>query len=183
MDIKKLLHSFLLLLLVSLSAFSCKGAEPKAGAKGDTIILARSDSSFTIEAGKAYYQTAVVTTGEKIISGKKLLLLLDEPVIGQNPDGVYEVYICREQCTISILSSSSPGFVNLVDLYALAVNDPPKSLTIDITKKIAEWTKTGQALPSFFVTIVFRGNIMPGNVESVNTGKITVKGMRVVQEN
>lgn len=183
MDIKKFLYSLWLSLLVSLSASSCKGAEPKAGAERDTSILARSDAAFTIESGKAFYQTSVITTGEKISAGKKLLLLLDNPVIGQNPDGVYEVYICRETCNVSDLSSSSPGFVNVIDLYVLTEKDPPTSISIDITKNIAGWTKAGEPFPSLMLTIVFRGNRMPGNVESVKAGKITVRGMRVVQEN
>jgi hypothetical protein len=177
----RMFYSSVLVMFIGLYGSSCKGAERNATAR-DTNILARSDRSFSIETGKAFYQTVVATTGEKVKKDKKILLLLDDPRIGQGPDGVYEVYVCREKCDINMLLPSHPGFVNVLDLYSLTVTEPPKHLLIDLTRKTVELVKKGQPFSSLYVTVLFRGNLLPGNVESKAAGQMTIMGMRVVQE-
>ena len=178
----KVFYSSVLAMLVCVFNFSCKGGERNSTADRDTSILARSEQSFTLETGKPFYQAILISSGKKLSGGKKVFLLLDEPAILQNPDGVYEVYVTPEKSDVKMLSPSHSGFVNVLDLYALTVSEPPNYLSVDLTKKLVELAKDGQPFQSLNVTILFRGNVLPGNVESKKAGRMTVKGMRVVQE-
>ncbi len=181
----KVYYGAVLVVLVCLSASSCKGAERNSTDGKDTIILARSDQSFTIDSGRPFYQVKLTSTGQKLSEGKKVFLLLDTPRIMQNPEGVYEVYVTRESSDVKMLLSSDPGFVNVLDIYGLTVNEAPKLLSIDIdlTKKLVGLAaKAGQPIPPIIVIILFRGNVSPGNIESKQAVQMTVKGMRLVQE-
>jgi hypothetical protein len=179
----KMFYSSVLAMSVCLFSFSCKGAERNRAIGKDTSILALNEQSFTIEIGKPFYQATLISSGKKLSGYKKVLLLLDHPVILQNPDGVYEVYISPETNDVKMLSPSHPGFINVLDLYALTVSEPPNYLSIDLSKKSVELAKDGQPLQPLNVTILFRGNGLPGNVESKKAGQMTVKGIRVIQEN
>lgn len=178
----KVFYSSVLAMSVCLFNFSCKGGERNQSTGKDTSILARSEQSFTIETGKPFYQAILISSGKKLSGDKKILLLLDDPAIRQNPDGVYEVYVTLETNDVKMLSPSHPGFINVLDLYALTVSEPPNYLSVDLTKKSVELAKDGQPFQSLNVTILFRGNVLPGNVESKKAGQMTVKGMRIVQE-
>ena len=182
MGTTKVFYGAVMVMFVCLLDFSCKGAERNVATDNDTVVLAQSEQSFTIDTSKIFYQTKVMATGKKVTGDKKILLLLDDPAIAQNSDGVYEIYVCPEKCEVNILSSSHPGFVNVVDLYALTVSDPPDYLSVDITRKTSEWIKVGQPFPSIYITVLFRGNRLPEKIESRQAGQMVVAGMRVVQK-
>lgn len=182
MGTTKVFYSAVLAMFICLLNFSCKGAAKNITGDKDTNILARSEQSFTIETGNPFYQVIVVTTGKKVTGNKKILLLLDNPMIGQNPDGVYEVYICLEKCDINTLSSTHQGFVNVLDLYALTMSDSPNYLLVDLTRKTSEWVKDGQPFPSLYITVLFRGNMLPENIESKKAGQMSIAGMRIIQK-
>lgn len=182
MGTAKIFYSSLLVMFVCLAGTSCKGAQRNVTVGSDTSILGVSKQSFTIETDKPFYQMALQSSGKKLSVDKKILLLLDKPDVIQNPDGVYEVYVSNETIDVKMLSSSHPAFVNLLDLYALTVNDPPKFLSVDLTKKLDALVKDGQLLSPLTVTILFRGNALPDNTESKQAGQTLVNGIRIVQE-
>ncbi len=168
--------------MTGLFGFSCKGAEQNSSSVIDTSILARSDQPFTIETNKTFYQLKLISAGKKFSGNKKLTMLLDAPSVLKNPDGVYELYVSGETNDVKTLSPSHPAFVTVLDLYTLTVSDPPNYFAVDLTKKAIEWAKDGQPLPLLNVTILFRGNGLPGKIESTQTGQMAVKGIRIVQD-
>ena len=178
----KLFCSHAALMFLCLYFSSCKGAQRNASAESDTTLLAANDQSITINADKTFYQAALLSSGKKFSAGKKVLLLLDAPSVLQNPDGVYEVYISGEKIDVKTLSSSHPGFINVMDLYVLTEKDAPRYLSFDLTKKIMTWANDRQPFPPLTVTILFRGNVLPGNQESKQAGKMTLKDIKIVQE-
>lgn len=182
MKIGNTLYRSMLMILLSMCFFSCTGTAHNASVKSDTSILAAYDHPLLINSDTPFCQVNLVSSGKKLSAGKKILLLFDDPLVLQNPDGVYEVYVTREKIDLKNLSSSNPGYINVLDLYALTVTDPPNYLSIDLTKKSVQWAKDGQALAPLIMTILFRGNTMPDNLESKNAGQMKVQRIRVVQE-
>ena len=178
MGLCRMSNSTILIIIICLAASSCKGAERNTTTGKDTSILATHEQSFTIDSVTPFYQARLISTGRKLSADKKVILLLDDPTILQNPDGVYEVYLSQEIIDVKMLVSSHPTFVNVLDLYALTVADPPKYISVDLSKA-AEIFKNDPSRP-IIVTIVFRGNILPGNIESKKAGKMRVRGMRMV---
>jgi hypothetical protein len=174
--------SSLLVMIVCLAGTSCKGAERNITPVSDTSIIAASKQAFTIGTDKPFYQVALLSSGKKLSADKKILLLLDDTKVLNNPDGVYEVYVSGETTDVKMLSSSHPAFVNLLDLYALTANDPPKFLSVDLKGKLTALVKDGQLLSPITLTILFRGNMLPDNTESKQAGRMMVKGVRVIQE-
>lgn len=175
-------YSFAWGMLLCLCSFYCKSEQRNESAFKDTNVLARNEKSFTINSDTSFYQAGLISTGQNLSGTNKILLLLGDPRVMQNPDGVYEVYASREAIDAKMLSSTHPGFVNVLDLYALTVNNPPNYLSVDLTKRLAELAKDGQPIFPVTVTIVFRGNALPDSSKSTQAGRLSVKGMRIVQE-
>lgn len=178
----KVRSGFAGLMLICLFNSSCKGAERNSANGRDTSVLAANEQSFTIGTDRAFYQAELRSTGKKLSAEQKVFLWMDAPSVAQNPDGVYEVYITPEKSDVKMFSSSHPGFVNVLDLYILTGGAVPSFLSVDLTKKMQALGKAGHPLPPLFVTILFRGNSLPGNVESKQAGQLSLEGIRVVQE-
>ncbi len=173
---------FVWFLVISLYSISCKGAERNAANDKDTTILARSVQSFTISNDRPFYQAEFISTGKKLSGNMKTVLLMDAVSIAKDPDGVYEVYITAEKSGLNLLSSSHPGFINVLDTYVLTAASSSNDLSIDLSKRVSDWAKDGQSFSSLVVTILFRGNKLPTGAESTQAGQLAVKGMRIVQQ-
>lgn len=178
----KVFCRFVLVIFVCMIFTSCKGGEQKTSAKSDTAILAAYDHPFTISADTPYCQLSLVSSGNNLSGGKKIILFFDEPKVRQAPDGVYEVYITTGKNDIKSFSYSHPGFVNVLDIYELTAIDPPKHLSLDLTKISNQWEKDGLSLPNLFVTILFRGNKKVNNVESKLAGMLEVQRLRIIEQ-
>lgn len=170
-----------LMTIVSLSSLPCKAGHKKPIDK-DTIVLARSTQGFTIDSTQPFYQVNI-QPDEKLFfdPAKKTLLIFDAPVVTLNPDGVYEIYITRDKSELKSFQPGLPGFVNLMDIYALTVPEPPSLLSADISWHL-EGVKKNEPLPPFVVSILFRGALLSGTRETKQAGIMTVKGIRIVQE-
>ena len=184
MNSSNLFYSSLMVLMMCLDGASCKGAERNAVTDKDTSVLARNEHShsFIIDNSSTFFQEKLISTGKNFSGDKKLVLLLDDPKLTQNPDGVYEVYITKEKTDVKMLSSLHSGFVNVLDFYVLTTSAPPKSLSVSMSKLTGGWAEKGQPLAEVYVTVLFRGNVLADGTESKKAGQMSVKGIRVVQE-
>jgi hypothetical protein len=151
--------------------------------RNDTSIIARSDKSFTIDRETTHFQVTLQSTGKKVTGNRKIMLVLDDAKLKENPDGVYEVYVSLQPYDIGSLNSKKTSFASVLDLYSLTAIDASKNISLDITKNVSRWAKDGSPSPHLVVTIVFRGNKLADNSESNRAGKFSVDGIRVVQEN
>jgi hypothetical protein len=175
-------YGMVMTMAISLSS-SCKAAERKTASYRDTMILAKSIQPFTIDGSKPFYQVELKPVGPQLYdASKKIWLLLDDPQVIQDPDGVYEVYITPKPADIKMLASANPGFINVLDIYALTAGEPKKYLVNDLSKHMGKWMKEGQPFPPLVITVLFRGTLLPDNSESKKAGQMTVKSMRIVQE-
>jgi hypothetical protein len=170
------------LLFVGMFNVSCKGAEPHSIASGnDTLILAAIAPSFSLNTEKSFYQAKLTSSGKKVLTNKRTMLLLEDITISENPDGVYELYLSGEMNDKNLLSPSDSCFINLLDLYALTDSNNRNNISIDITKKISRNVIVGEKFPELTVTILFRGNILPDKADSKQAGRISVKKIKVIQ--
>ncbi len=182
MNTGKVFYGAVLGMIVGMSGSSCKGAERNSTPDKDTSVLARSAESFTINSAQPFYQGKLESSGKKLSPDKKTVLMLDQPKVDQTPDGVYEVYLTAEKSDTKTLSASHPGFVNVLDLYSLTTEAPPDYISVDLTKILIGLSKSGQALTPLYVTVLFKGNVMPDNsMASTQAGKLSIKSIRVVQ--
>lgn len=178
----KLLYRIVMAVALCLLYSKCKASVQK-GTNADTVILAENVKPFSIDGSQPFYQVSVKAVEKKLYDNtKKIFLLLDDPHVTQNPDGVYEAYISMQKSDIKTLTPDKPDFVNVLDLYSLTSSQGKKHLSIDISKNMVQFVKAGNQFPPVVITILFRGNSLPGNSESENAGQITVKGVRIIQE-
>jgi hypothetical protein len=173
----------IVMVAVSLSFSTCKAAEKKTGPYRDTVVLAKSAQPFTIDYNKPFYQAELRPTElQQYDPSKKIWLLFDDPQVMQDPDGVYEIYITMLPADIKVLGPAMPGFVNVLDLYSLTNPEPKNYLVNDLSKHMEKWMKERQPFSPLFITVLFRGTLLPGNGESKKAGQLMIKGMRIVQE-
>jgi hypothetical protein len=173
----------IMMVALHLSFSSCKAAGKKMGPFKDTVVLAKSIQSFTIDYDKPYYQVELRPTElQQYDPSKKIWLVLDAPKVMQNPDGVYEVYVTMLPADVKQLAPGMPGFVNVLDLYSLTNPEPKDFLVHDLSKHMERWTKERQPFSPLFITVLFRGTMIPGSGESKKAGQITIRGMRILQE-
>jgi hypothetical protein len=173
----------IVMVATNLSFSSCKAAEKKTGPYNDTIVLAKSTQPFTIDNNKPFYQVELRPTElQQYDPAKKMWLLLDDPKVAQSPDGVYEVYITILPADVKVLGPTMPGFVNVLDIYSLTAPEPKNYLVNNLSKHMEKWMKERQPLSPLYITVLFRGTVLPGNGESKKAGQLMVKGMRIVQE-
>ena len=148
----------------------------------DTTLLARVDKPHTFEGVPAIFNFIFSEKSRNLYdSNGKTWLLFDDPLITEKPDGVYEIYVSdRSPNTIS-LKSTSPDFVNVLDLYSITAPGASQVIGVDISSHLKNIYAQKHQLPNIYVTLVFSGNLDTNGRQSKNAGKLQLGGIRLLQ--
>jgi hypothetical protein len=142
----------------------------------EEIEIAVSDQTFFIGSSKT--STTIYTKTNsyiKHIDGKKYFIVFKNMIVNKLPDGVYEVYLDSKKQKSATLHSGLPAFISVLDLYT----PHGDLLKMDITTVINKLLTTRKQIRGFYLTILFRGNSLPGAGKSANAGNIRFKGISI----
>lgn len=150
----------------------------------DTLVLYQKDSLFAIGTVPSIFPVRFSAAARAALptasSNTKTWLLLYHPQIVAMPDGAYEIYTTATPPTQSSeLTPTHPSFVGVLNLYDQTGPDARNYVAIPIVKPLHEIWK--QSLPSFYITLLFRGNTLASGEASKAAGTIRFAGLRIVQ--
>lgn len=171
----------ILLVLFTFSA-ACKMPPANMSMQVDTTILAASAKPITISGDEPVCDLRLdIIKGSRYNSAASFLLFLDKPSMPRPPEGIYEVYVSPRRLSKRELHPESPYFVSVLDTYSLTSGDEPTSLTLDLHSSRGILSQYLARSSFFIVTILFRGNTIPGNGMAKDAGKISFQGVRIGQ--
>jgi hypothetical protein len=98
--------------------------------------------------------------------------------LNKSPDGVYEIYLSAESIDKKTFSPSSPYFINVLDVYTIS-SGKNKTISLDITENIKKLLQVNSNPPSYFVTLLFRGNQLKDNTASTNAGELKIGSIEI----
>ncbi len=166
-------------------AVSCIFAERKSWQKrlpiNDTILVAESHQSLAINKRAPVHQVRLTTVNSIPLSGNQKFCLLIKGVEMQTPpEGVYEVYLTEQQEDKQGLTPESNLFINVIDTYTLTDKNAGIDFCLDASRNIAVLSKRNRLPSNFYVTVLFRGNMLPDKKEVTNAGSLTIGKMQLV---
>lgn len=159
-----------------------KGVQGSTTLDSDTTILLTKDTLLIVGQQPAICRLQLPLSFEKSYDDShSAFLIFHHPVVIKAPDGVYEVYVTHQKPDIGSLTYKSSEFTGLLDLYTLTEPDAKNYLVININKTLKIAFNKSE-LNEIYVTIIFRGNILPGGTNSDQTGKLTIRGLSIFQK-
>ena len=170
------------LLLILFAINSCfihnnadgKGDEPA----GDTIVLVKKGEAYTLDSKAPVIQVSIPIPAGLEKRGEKFFLKLKDASLKEAPDGIYEIYITAGKVSKEKLDTQNPGFVDVVDTYALNSNPDKKDTRVDISRIVKRFSgKSG--LSNLYLTMRYRGNRLPDGRESANAGNLSFGSVSV----
>ena len=172
--------------LLVMLAISCIFEERRSQQKllpiNDTILVAESHQLVAINKNARLQQVRLIKVNSFPVSGnKKFCLLFNDVQMQSAPEGVYEIYLNKRKEDSLALEPGSKLFVNVVDTYMLKEKKGEHSFCLDASGGIAVLAINNNLPPDFYVTVLFRGNLLPDKKEATNTGSLTIKGIQLMQ--
>lgn len=137
----------------------------KTGATRDKAVILNATTNVFQEEFK-------LTRPVDIAGDHKVVLIFENPVVKVNPDGAYEIYVSLVRSDVAKLESAAPEFANVLDLFS-ATTPGVERVETDLTPALKRIAPGGKGIRSLYVTILFRGNLMPdGKTPSREAGDV-----------
>lgn len=166
---------FLWLILASTFWFGSSPLLPSGGngkAVSDSVRLAAQDRPWLLNRQRPGIQLSLTSPQVRPYQvNQQYTLCFDSVRLGNNPDGVYEVYLTKQTTAVAHLKPESPAFVGVLDTYQLTASAKPQTLCLDATEAVHNWR--GVSLNRCFVSVVFRGNTLPTGKQVQEAGRLS----------